>query len=394
MVVDLLSAVSDAFSSPSYVANLPFEEFMRRHMVSLEHENKETTLKGASLICTSTLLSLNGTFKLKSMDIIFYNSRISNKIVSVQNIDASSDKKLPDDLLDCGFWISVHKTCMDIVCEEEKMEALINLSGIMALMFRYADYMGKHFDQLVLRNLLLHAHNCLHELFLSNCIFALWFGCPHDASSLAIVSDRAGSSNSGGNISQSMETSPLTSESEKSDVWSCRFVQKLGITPDIFTLAPSHWILINVAFGEVLMTRCSTKNGLVGAHQVDKLLSSLSVGGEFQTVSWGIQGGVLFLELTALEMFVCCFFLYLDRFANLLSILQTFAKHVENDEHGVDMTRPNNNFVEGSRQEILPTSCKAKRGSLEAFTVDMSKFSLVLVIDVEDGGVPGTCARG
>ncbi|KAI9166047.1 hypothetical protein LWI28_025262 [Acer negundo] len=387
MVVDLLSTVSDAFSSPSYVGNLPFEEFMRHHMVSLEHENKETALRGESLICTSTLLSLNGTFKLKSMDIIFYNSRISNKIVSVQNIDASSDKKLPDDLLDCGFWISVHKTCMDIFCEEEKMEALINLSGIMALMFRYADYMGKHFDHLVLRNLLLQSHNCLHELSLSNCIFASWFGCPHDASSLAIVSDRAGSSNSGGNISHSTEASPLTSESEKSDFWSCRFVHKLGITPDIFTPAPSHWILINVAFGEVLMARCSTKNGLVGAHQVDKLLSSLSVGGEFQTVYWGIQGGALFLELTALEMFVCCFSLYLDRFANLLSILQTFAKHDENDKHGVDMTRPNNYFVEGSRQEILPTSCKAKRGSLEAFTLDMSKFSLVLVIDVEDGGV-------
>ncbi|KAL5752815.1 hypothetical protein ACOSQ2_023322 [Xanthoceras sorbifolium] len=384
MVVGLLSAVSDAFSSSSFVSNLPFKEFMRHDMVSLEHENKETALKGTSLICTSTLLSLNGTFKLKSMDILFYNSRIGNKIVSVENIDGSSDQKLPDDLLDCGFLISVNRTCIDIFCEEEKTESLIDLSGIKALMVRYEDYMGKCFDHL-LRDLQLQSHNCLYELFLSNCIFALWFGCPHDASSPGTVSDRVGSSNSGGNISHSVETSPFISESEKSDVWSCRFIQKLGTTPNIFRLVPNHWILINIAFGEVLMTRCSIKNGLVEAHQIDKLLSSLSVGGEFQRVSWGIQGGVLFLEITALEMFVCCFSSYLDHFANLLSILQSSATRTEHDEQVVDVNGSNNHFMEEAGRETLLIARKAKRGSVEAFTADVSKFSLVLV--VEDGGV-------
>lgn len=282
------SAVSYAFNSSDSVVCVPFHEFKRQDIVSLEHENQSTVI-GTSLICTSILFSLSGTFKFRPVDIFFHKSRISDEAGFMKNIDASSNKKLDDDILDCGVWISAQQTCINISCEEGKMEVLVDLSGIKFLLVRYEDHIGKSFDQLVLGNLLLQPHNCSHELSLSNCFFTLWLGHPHNALASCTASDTLGSSHSRCNVLHSMENSPITSPSEISTVWSRRFIEKLGFVPHTSTPAPSHWILLNIAFGEVFMTRCSIKNGLVGSHQVKKLLSSISVGGEFQTVSWAIQ---------------------------------------------------------------------------------------------------------
>lgn len=284
MMADFLSTVSDTFSSSSSVDNLPFEEYMWHDMISLEHEHKEDILKGESLISSNTLFSLSGSFSLKSMGIVLFNSRKPNKIVSVQNIDVASANGLPEDLLDWGFWISARKISVDLFCEEEKADALIDLAGIRALMVKYEEFLGKCSDHVVLSNLLQQSQNCLIELFLSNCIFTLWCGSP-----LNTESDRVGGSNRGGSMLHEMEAPPLTSESNKPKVTSHRFVQELGFIPDIFSLAPRHWILINATFSGVLMARCSIKDRLVEGHQIDKFFTTLSVGGEFQTVAWGIQ---------------------------------------------------------------------------------------------------------
>lgn len=310
MVVGSLTAASYALNSFDSVVHVPVQEFMGQDIVPLEHKNKENTGNSAPLICTSTLISLNGTFKLKSSDLFFHNSRMTNKVSYMKNLDASNRKMSVDDVLDYGFWISVHQTCIDISCEEGKMEVFFDLSGVKSLMVRYEDHIGKSFDHLVLGNLLLQPHNCLHELSLSNCIFTLLLNRPHDASSSGTVRDAIGSSSSVNNFSLSMENSPVKGEYEKSIVWSSRFVQELGFAPNTFTPAPSHWILINIAFGEVFMTSCSVKNGLVGTHQINKLLSSLSVGGEFQTVSWTIQ--VIIFCIRQINILRYLFWLYLQ----------------------------------------------------------------------------------
>lgn len=289
MVAGLFSEVSYACNGFDSVVYVPFQEFIQQHILSLEHENGDSNVKGASFICTSTLFSLSGTFKLEPIDIFCHKSRIREKVSFVKDVDASSGKKLADDLLDCGVWISVHETCMDISCEEGKIEVLIDFSGIKSQLIRYEGHIGKGFDHMVLRNLLLQPHNCLYELSLSNCILTIWFRRRHDAVSPHTESDTVGGSHFEGNASHSVGNSPLTSESEKSTAWSPHFVQKLGFDPIIFTPAPNHWILLNIAFGEVVMTSCSVKKVLVGSHQFNKLLSSLSVGGEFQSVSCAIQ---------------------------------------------------------------------------------------------------------
>ncbi|XP_052287194.1 uncharacterized protein LOC102617616 isoform X2 [Citrus sinensis] len=289
VVAGLFSEVSYACNGFDYVIYVPFQEFIQQDIVSLEHENGESTVKGASFICTSTLFSLSGTFKLEPMDIFCHKYRIREKVSFVKNIDASSGKMFSDVLLDCGVWISVYQTCMDISCEEGKIEVVIDFSGIKSQLIRYEGHLGNVLDHLVFRNLLLQPHNCLHELSLSNCIFTMWFCRRHDALSPHAESDTVGGSHSGSNIPHSVGNSTLTSESEKSTAWSHHFVQKVGFDPNIFIPAPSHWLLLNIAFGEVLMTNCLVKNVLVGSHQFNKLLSSLSVGGEFQSVSCAIQ---------------------------------------------------------------------------------------------------------
>lgn len=289
MVAGLFSEVSYACNGFDSIIYVPFQEFIWQDIESLEHENEESTVKGASFIFTSTMFSLSGTFKLEPMDIFCHKYRIREKVSFVKNIDASSGKMFSDVLLDCGVWISVHQTSMDISCEEGKIEVLIDFSGIKSQLIRYEGHIGNVFDHLVLRNLLLQPHNCLHELSLSNCVFTMWFCRRHDALSPHAESDTLGGSHSGSNVPHSVGNPNLTSESEKSTAWSRRFVQEVGFDPNIFTPAPSHWLLLNIALGEVLMTNCSVKNVLVGSHQFNKLLLSLSVGGEYQSVSCAIQ---------------------------------------------------------------------------------------------------------
>ncbi|GAY42809.1 hypothetical protein CUMW_069730 [Citrus unshiu] len=384
----LFQVVAGLFSEVSYACNgfdsviyVPFQEFIQQDIVSLEHENGESTVKGASFICTSTMFSLSGTFKLEPMDIFCHKYRIREKVSFVKNIDASSGKMFSDVLLDCGVWISVHQTCMDISCEEGKIEVLIDFSGIKSQLIRYEGHIGNVFDHLVFRNLLLQPHNCLHELFLSNCIFTMWFCRRHDALSPHAESDTLGGSHSGSNVPHSVGNPNLTSESEKSTAWSHHFVQKVGFDPNIFIPAPSHWLLLNIAFGEVLMTNCRVKNVLVGSHQFNKLLSSLSVGGEYQSVSCAIQGGLLLLEITALLMFVRCFSSYLNYIASLLSILQSST------EDNVHISGANSDCIEESAQGRLLASRKDKEQLLEVLTAHVSQLSLILVFYDESGNV-------
>lgn len=83
-------------------------------------------------------------------------------------------------------------------------------------------------------------------------------------------------------------------------------------------------------------------------------------------------------------MFVRCFSSYVDQIANLLSILRS-SEHIQNAEDVVDMTGPCVDYIEESAQGTLLTSQRAKRELLEAFAVDVSQFSVVVVIEDESG---------
>jgi hypothetical protein len=97
------------------------------------------------------------------------------------------------------------------------------------------------------------------------------------------------------------------------------------------------------------------------------------------------QGGYIFLETTTLAMFIRCLASYIRCVTNLLSVAQSSDKHIGKAEHDADMTRLNDHSVRGYAQETHCASQQAKKQLMEAFMLDVSGFSLVLVIEEESG---------
>ena len=173
---------------------------------------------------------------------------------SMKIFDALTSRKFAEGgLSDCGIRASVQQTSFEIPCKEQ-MEVLIDFSGIQSVIFRYQNQIGENTDQSVLKDLSLQSLDSLYEMSLSTCMITLSLAPPEYASS----SD---------SLSNMVENSTLMTDSEK----------------------PTHWLFTNIELSEIVIARCSLKNVLVGAHQLNKLQSSLSVGGEFRTISWRIK---------------------------------------------------------------------------------------------------------
>ncbi|XP_058010533.1 uncharacterized protein LOC110658088 isoform X2 [Hevea brasiliensis] len=367
VVADLFLAVSYVFDGLHITGYVPLQDFMRQNKAFSDPDNDETTAEGAPLIYNSTLFSINGTFIFKSMEVVLQNSRILDKGESSTKVyDASSHRKLSGfDLHECGIWISVHQGSADMSFGERKMEILLDLLGIQSIIFRYQDHMGKSFDHFVVRNLQRQSHNWLYESSLSNLKFSLGLGCPRDR-----MSSSSGNSPLGGNALYSVENSHLVTDSETLNSQSSTF-ENLGFSSFISAPMSSHWFLINVTLSGIFVTRHSIKNAVVGAHQINKLTSLLSVGKDLQTISWRIQGGPLVLETTAVMMFVRCFVSYLHSFAKLLSIIKTTVKQVDNSEH--------------EAQEIPRATLQPVWELPEASSIDVSQFSLIFIIEDDSG---------
>ncbi|KAK9285530.1 hypothetical protein L1049_024725 [Liquidambar formosana] len=385
VVVGLYSAVSYAFTSLDSHGSVQYQELLRQEIMFAKPEN-QITARGAPLISKSSLFVINGTFDLKSMDIILHTSRkCTNVEIFLKTFDALSIKKLAEyDMPDYGTLFSVQKICAEIFCDEGKAEVFTDLSGIHSVIFRYHSQIGKSTDLSDLRILVLQSLNCLCEMSLSYCLFTLWLGSPQNASSTGNVSSGSDCSPSGCKTLYTERNSPSTIVTERSSVHSFNFDQKIGFASTIVAPA-SYWLLINIALSEIFIVRCSVKTVLLKAHQLNKLLSSLYVGGEFQTISWGVQGAYIFLETTALVMLVRCFASYHHCVTNILSVVPSSEKNCEEAEPGVNMTEVNDNSIERDPQGRLNTSQQAKWEMLEAFTMDLTQFSLVLVVEDESG---------
>lgn len=96
-----------------------------------------------------------------------------------------------------------------------------------------------------------------------------------------------------------------------------------------------------------------------------------------------MQGGLLFLETTALETFIRCFAAYHYCVSNVLSTVQLFNGNVEKTESDVDMAGLDDQCVKEYIHETPDAPPLAKREHMEGFTLDVSQFSTALLI--EDG---------
>ena len=105
------------------------------------------------------------------------------------------------------------------------------------------------------------------------------------------------------------------------------------------------------------------------------------------------QGGFVLLETTALAMFVRWLVLYLYCVRNLISVIQSSDQNIKKAEHEEDVTRLDDHFVKDNAQEMPCASRHGKKELLEAFIIDVSQFSLVLVIEDGSGMLPFFCHK-
>ncbi|GLT39068.1 hypothetical protein SLA2020_132760 [Shorea laevis] len=380
VLAGLLSAISYAFHGFGSAGDVPFPMSKRPDMVWGKPENEESTAEVVPLFCEGTLFLINGIFKLRSVDFILHNSRINNKGGSVTTDAARGKDSALQRVSDCGIWISVQLICFETSYDERKLELLIELSEVQFVIIRYQECVEKSFDLSVLKNLLLRSHICLYEVSLSHCKFTLWLSPVLYVSSSSSENGTLHRCNLDGNTSCTVENSPFMVEAQSS-FQSHGFGQKLGFTSNIQAPMPGHWMLINIEVADFFVTKCSVKNALISTEKFNRLRSSLSFGARFQEICWRIQGGFLCLETTALSMLVQCFASYHHRLASSLSILLPTSK-------GEGKAEYHNDHVTGEHAQHTPvTSQPMKWGVLEAFSIDVSQFSLDLVIEDESGGI-------
>ncbi|XVE87220.1 hypothetical protein DITRI_Ditri18aG0098600 [Diplodiscus trichospermus] len=381
VLTGFFSDISHPFHNFGCPDNESFQMFSSQDMISVLIEDEELS-KAAPLICNNTLFLISGIFKLKSVDIFLCNSRIIDKARSSTMVfdAASSRNSAANNLSDCSIWISFHQTRLDISYEERKLELRIDLSGIQSLIIRYQEYIRKSFNRSAFRDFLLCSHNCLYEVSLSHCIFALLLSLPQNSSSSTSMNEMLDVSTSEANPSYAVEDTSFSSEPTPS-VHSPNFLQNFGFISNVQVPASGHQIFIDVIVAEVFVTRCSVKNILIGAQKLNKLLSSLYIGAKLQTVSWKIQGGFLCLETKALVMFIQCFASYLHHIKNVLSVVQSISKSMQRAECDDDHS------IGGHAQEMVLTSQQVKQELVEAFNLDVSQFSLVLVGESESSRI-------
>ncbi|KAL6993675.1 hypothetical protein U1Q18_011787 [Sarracenia purpurea var. burkii] len=383
VLVGLLSAVSCIVSGHDINTGVSFPEFMRQEIVCADSEREatgRTRTIWVSLIPTKVLFVVNGMFEFMSIDVVLCNlGKCRNMENCAMTFDAESSKKLVlYGLPDYGILISVQQTSLDFSCEAGTVEVIADLSEILSVIFRDQSEIWKSSDRFQLKNLL-HTVSCLHEISLSHCSSALWLAYPEIALPSAIVTDAAEGSTSVGKISYVREHSPSAIDTEKPNIHRFHISQKHGFAPNI---ASGQWLIMNITISEIRMGGLSIKKILVGAPKSTKLEFSVSIGKEFQMIACQMKGGSIFLETTALAMFVECFASYLRSIRNLLHVVASSEEHMFT-ETGEDMAVHDGHPSHGQPNTLQHMIWE----KLEAFTIDVSQFCLLIVAADESGGL-------
>lgn len=284
------SIVSDLFSSFGD-SDFKHSEILEQEALFSAPDSSEATTQGALLTNNVCPFFINVTCRFKSMDIVLHNSRTSDNLQSYTTkfLSLTGNKAALHKLPGCGIWVSVQQTTFVISCEEGKMDLQTDLSGILSFVFEYQNSIGNNVDHIVLENLLLQSINCLHEISLSGCSITLCLGLVQNNPSSGNASKTFSSSNTNGNSSYLVQKTNLTAVERLSNQ-SSQPVIKMGSPTNISVPASaSHWLLVDVAVTNIFIGRCSLKSDLIQAHKLNKLVSLLSIGGEFHMISWEIQ---------------------------------------------------------------------------------------------------------
>ncbi|XP_030499771.2 uncharacterized protein LOC115715105 isoform X2 [Cannabis sativa] len=383
VVTHLNSAVSHSLGSLDFIGSMHSESIKQKCLVA-KSVNEDAVGKEAPSICSSILFLVEGILKIKSVDVFVQKTRINYDVESSKkSFNALSSGTFADlDLPDYGILITIQQTSVDLSCEEERLEILTGFGEIQSLIFKYQKQ-REYTDLSEFRDLLLQSHNCLYEISVPNFTFSVSLFLLQNASSSRTMHSKL----SGSSYKSYMDKSSFVIDSERSSSQNSNHMKKLRFASNIPAPDPSHWLFVNLALGIVYVGSFSLKKALFKAHDLNKLLSSLYVGGEVQTISWGIQGGTLFLETTALETFISCATANLYAIAKIMSNVQLAYKGIGKAQCNVDMPRVDDDYVTENVEGTLQTPLEAEGNQMQGLTVNVSRLSTIVVIKDEKGGV-------
>ncbi|CAJ1942675.1 unnamed protein product [Sphenostylis stenocarpa] len=361
VVASLSSVVSYLFSSSSGDTSgdtdFMHPEIMKQESLFAVPDRSETITRGALLTNNVCHFLIDVTCRFKSMEMILHSYRTSDDFEShATNFHSlSGNKMVVHKLPEYGIWISIRPTTIVVSCEEGKMDLLTDLSGILSFVFEYQDSIGNNIDHIVPENLLLQSINCLHEISLSGCSFALSLGLVQNTPSSAF---------------------------ERLSNRSPQPVIKMGSPSNISLLtSANHWLLIDVSVSSIFMGKCSLKSDLIQAHKFNKLLSLFSIGGEFHMISWEIQGGFIFLETASLPMAIDNYSSYLRYIGHLSSDTKQPKKGIKKEEN----CRENYISDDVNDQEAIRSSEEAASRLPDRCDFSLSRFAFVLALENESG---------
>ncbi|XP_054810227.1 uncharacterized protein LOC129311789 isoform X2 [Prosopis cineraria] len=380
-VASLYAVVSCLFSSLEAVDTI-HPKIMKEEALFSQLKRVEGSIGRTQLTNYGCLFLINGNCRLKSVDVILHNSRTKDNADSWMRTfnfvsgNILAEKKSPD----YGIWVSLQHTTLAISCEEGKADILTDSSRIMLLVFENLNSVGNNDNYVVLENLGLQSDKCLREISLSDCKFTLYFGSPQKASS-DNESEKISISSPGSNISLGQDTDQATCSERSNNQSLCFVKERVSAARIPIPASGSHWLLMSVTVGNVFIGSCQMRNDLVQAHQLNKFMSSLSIGGEFELKFLEIQGGLI-LETTSLAVVTDCYSSYLHCILSLASAARQHSRCTV-AEHG----ETSYNLPAKDAQGTLCASHQAKSGSSNTFALSLSHFALVFVHENESGEI-------
>ncbi|XP_010680975.2 uncharacterized protein LOC104896009 isoform X2 [Beta vulgaris subsp. vulgaris] len=375
VIMQVLESLFSAASTPAAGYSL---RAVQNHLDISENQVLQTgpiseemlieVIKEEALTYESAFCFISVSFQLAPFEIILHNSRNEADrryfamLFEAYNIQNLGLAELPN----CGIWLSIQKTCIDVSLGEAKVEANANFHEFHAIMFRYRNQAGDA-DKSEIENAIIQSADCMHEFSLSSCTFNLLLNC---------LNNTGAQTRSSSETSNSDPQGLLSSSSLIIDSLNSKQIQDQGSESNVSASMPSDMLLLNITIVETFMGTCSIKNGLFRADPTDKLYLSLSIGGE--SIILGIQGGRIYIEMAVLAGFAHCLASYFQYIRSLLFMNYSNRKPMEAAE-GSSNGLGREHIEESTETKTSVVSCVQQK-LLEAFSVNVSRLSLVLLV--------------
>ncbi|XP_055802836.1 uncharacterized protein LOC129872026 isoform X2 [Solanum dulcamara] len=337
----LLCTVVQVFSRSSLGLSQHYEDLLRQESTDSESERAlNNRITQVASVLTDTTFNVSTTCELRSVNMILYDSREGyNAHNSMADANTIADKNSTvQPIRDYGINISVAHSYIRFSFEEEKVDVLIGFSEFESDIFQYPDEIVDTSNQ-VEQQLLVWSRNSLSQASLSHCEISL---CLRALGSSFLQAGQ-------GNVANGSDS---------------RHDASMSLNPSF------DWLTISISLAEVYLARCAVKSLLVRGNELNTLKASLSVGGQFQTISCQSQGGSIIVEIAALVTMVECYAFYFNQLGGLWPAV-TEHLVVQNDE--------DTSLLRSSSYQQLEQHKLVNWDQVEAFAVNLSRVSLALV---------------